>query len=75
MWRLMHYLKQRVHLSAGSARSRRSTDSHPTSPSGHNSQGAARLDVVTLGATVQRILQAGLGPATQGVYLAGKKKY
>ena len=44
-------------------------------PGGHNSERATRLDVATLGTTVQRLLQAGLAPATQRAYLSGKKKY
>ena len=37
--------------------------------------GTARLDLLSLGPTVQRLLQAGLAPSTQRTYTAGKKKY
>ena len=64
---------QKLHffLFAGGTRSRPPPNSHPTSPGGHNSKRATRLDVATLGTTVQRLLQA--GPATQRAYLSEKK--
>ena len=67
--------KRCLYFYAGGARSRASPNTHPTSISGHDSQGAARLDDATLGTTVQRLLQAGLAPATQRSCLAGKRKY
>ena len=33
------------------------------------------MDLVALGATIRRLLQAGLAPSTQRAYAAGKKKY
>ena len=60
---------------SGGTRRRPSTNTDSSGPSGHDGLGAARLDIATLGATVQRLLQAGLAPATQRAYLAVKKKY
>ena len=37
--------------------------------------GAAELDIDTLGAIVQQLLQSDLAPANQRTYLSGKKKY
>jgi len=38
-------------------------------------RGAARLDITALDRTVCRLYQAGLAPATQKTYLAGKRRY
>ena len=64
-----------LHLLAGSAGCGSSTNMDSSGPSGYDSLGAARLDIGTLATTVQLLLQSGLAPATQRVYLVGKKKY
>ena len=69
------FSKLPFHLLAGSAACGPSTNTDPSGPSGHDGLGAARLDIGTLGATVQCLFQEGLAPSTQRVYLAGKKKY
>ena len=67
--------KMLLHLLAGSAGCGSSTNMDSSGPSGYDSLGASRLDIGTLATTVQRLLQSDLAPATQRVYLVGKKKY
>ena len=62
-----------LYLFIGGPRGRPTTNPDPAGVGGPDSHRTARLDVPALGATIQRLLQAGLAPSTQRTYLAGKK--
>ena len=51
------------------------SSSNPREAGANVGEVATRLHVFSLGSAVQRLLQAGLAPATHRTYLAGKKKY
>ena len=50
-------------------------DTHSSGAGGSASVRTTRLDVNSLGVTIQQLLQAGLAPSTQCTYLARKRKY